>query len=414
MFITYLVSGEIQSVLFLIYVTTTLLFYKKNLFYPLLRLTMPLCLLVLLGSLGGIIYARFSATPQDTYEIYKDIWYMIKGILAFWVGTLLMDNIETKKDVWKSIIWAAFLVAAVYLFLFFMEAAKGGFSSVRMLRKANVPPPVLFVSFACAFSLIYSDLIKGGILRPIVNIILLLCIVLSFSRLIWFSFLIMFFVMVIFFCQINIKLLVRIIIFSIIGLFFVFMSIHTFSLQKTWSNMFSKILNSFSELRVESVQRIQITKLHKVWRGFETHRAWNQYIEGEWFELFLGQGYGKTVNIGFDMRLAGKNFRQLPVLHNGYLEVLLTTGIIGIFLFFFFFLRLALFGIQAVRSKLLDISLGGKGLLIILLGICVSTFAMRGFFEKADHSLLISLGIFYSYSHQFVGTNRQALSKLLN
>ncbi len=395
--ISYFVPGAIQSALFFLYVIIALFSHQKRPFAYLLKVTEPLWLLFLLGTVGGIIHGRTAATFPGLYELSKDGWYTIKGILAFWVGVLLMENIERKNDVWKPILWAAVIVAICYLFLFSKAAIEGEFSNVRMLRRAVGPIPILLVGFACAATLTHPRLIKQRFIRIAAPSMSLLCTVLSFSRMLWICTVIMLLSMAGVFSRLRWKAVIRVVLFSFFTVFLAFAATRVLCLERAWSNMMSKVWNSFSELQIDSVSMAQNTRVYKQWRGFETHRAWEQYRDGEWWELLAGHGYGTMVNIGFYMPLAGKKFRYLPVLHNGYLKILLTTGVIGLSLFIFFFFRMMYFGMKSSRSKFPDLARGGRSLLAVSGAICLSTFVMGGFLNKGDHSLTLLLGIFYSY-----------------
>jgi O-antigen ligase len=108
------------------------------------------------------------------------------------------------------------------------------------------------------------------------------------------------------------------------------------------------------------------------WRGYETHRAWIAYREGGPVELLVGQGYGKLLDTGMRVPLGGELMQYLPTVHNGYSDLLLKTGIVGIACYVLFFLRLFVFGYRRSKADRRDLVLCGR----LLMGSCVAVLAM--------------------------------------
>ncbi len=77
------------------------------------------------------------------------------------------------------------------------------------------------------------------------------------------------------------------------------------------------------------------------WRAYESIQAWRAYADGRPMEFLLGHGFGKTVDLGRNMPFLGDDrlIRSIPVLHNGYLYLLLKTGALGLVLYLAFFIR---------------------------------------------------------------------------
>ena len=90
-----------------------------------------------------------------------------------------------------------------------------------------------------------------------------------------------------------------------------------------------KILRSFQEIVPNEDQNINSN-----WRAVESAVAVNSFINGSLFEILFGHGLGFRLSLGFEMILADVKFDSIPILHNGYLYILLKYGIFGLFLWY--------------------------------------------------------------------------------
>ncbi|MHA7844363.1 MAG: O-antigen ligase family protein [Winogradskyella sp.] len=104
-----------------------------------------------------------------------------------------------------------------------------------------------------------------------------------------------------------------------------------------------KIQNSYSEmfesLDIETIKRDK-RDLWKHWRGYEAQNAIEQIKDKGLPAWFLGKGFGSTIDLGVEVKLANQNMRYIPIIHNGIVYVLFKTGILGliIYLFYIFYL----------------------------------------------------------------------------
>ena len=401
----HLFTNGIQSAFFLLCCAGSVFIRRRMPSVYILKTILPLLLVLLLGMTGGVFHDRFGNTFPGAYETLKDGWYLISGVLAFMSGCLLAEQIGAESKLWKAVFWAAVLMAALYLLFFFKTAEESGFENVRAMRMLLGYPPTLAVCFACAALVIQPQLIQRPLLRNMVGALLALCVFVSFSRLLWACTLLMAVSMTGFLFRIRKRVVVRIVVFLIILAPVVFFVIRGFSLEKAFSDMTRKIQGSFVEttFKYDSVGAGYDPRLHRQWRGYEAKRVWSEYVKGNDWEFFLGQGYGAVVDVGFYISLAGTRVRYLPIFHNGYLYVLYKTGILGLFLFLLFLWDLFR---QAAKTVMLTVgsgtSMAGRSLLAIALGIVFSTAVMRGYFDKKDATLLILAGAFFAQSQSLL------------
>jgi hypothetical protein len=90
----------------------------------------------------------------------------------------------------------------------------------------------------------------------------------------------------------------------------------------------SKMLGSFNELKMGDYNTEQDINLK--YRGYESFMALKGYAEGDTKDWIFG-GLGKLIDLKTFVRLGeDTDFQYIPVLHNGWLYILIKTGIMGV------------------------------------------------------------------------------------
>jgi hypothetical protein len=109
--------------------------------------------------------------------------------------------------------------------------------------------------------------------------------------------------------------------------------------QATSSETFmSKLLGSFNELKMGDYNTEQ--DINMKYRGYESFMALKSYMEGNTKDWIFG-GLGKTVDLKTFVRLGeDTDFQFIPVLHNGWLYLLVKTGIAGVLTYLIVFFGL--------------------------------------------------------------------------
>ena len=76
------------------------------------------------------------------------------------------------------------------------------------------------------------------------------------------------------------------------------------------------------------------------WRAFESYKALELFKKSSIINQVFGGGFGKTIDLGATFELKGADFNSIVILHNGYLHILLKTGIIGLTAIVLFYLKI--------------------------------------------------------------------------
>ena len=72
------------------------------------------------------------------------------------------------------------------------------------------------------------------------------------------------------------------------------------------------------------------------WRSYESTVALDQMKT--YTDYNIGKGFGALVDLKFEAPLAKEKIRYIPIIHNGYVNVLFKTGFIGLFVYCLFLL----------------------------------------------------------------------------
>ncbi len=104
----------------------------------------------------------------------------------------------------------------------------------------------------------------------------------------------------------------------------------------------ARLQNSLSE--VSSTDLETRNQIAANYRAFELERVMQQFREQSVFAQWLGQGWGTTLEFGFETASTKSSFSRTnaPFLHNGYAYYLMKTGIVGVLLYVGFLCHLAL------------------------------------------------------------------------
>lgn len=160
----------------------------------------------------------------------------------------------------------------------------------------------------------------------------------------------------------------------------------------------NKIMSSFSEVSIGAYNTEQDMNIR--YRGYESFMALNTYAGGGTKDWVFG-GLGKLVDLKTFIRLgADSYFRFIPVLHNGWLYILLKTGALGVLTYLIVFIRLIVVNWRRYANKTEKpiIRLFASLTIGCVLGLLLTNYVVNAFFNIEMSTTLITLG--YSY-YQF-------------
>ena len=149
-------------------------------------------------------------------------------------------------------------------------------------------------------------------------------------------------------------------------------------------NMFlNKVGNSSSEVQVRAYETFSDINNH--WRGFEAYRAEKTYSAYSTGDKIFGGGGGAMVDLGIAMQLSAvQSFKYIPITHNGYMYLLVKTGVCGLCLFALLICQLLATSWKALRLRTPEATFAGLALLWTPLVIVATQGVITGIFNKGE------------------------------
>lgn len=354
-------------------------------------ITLPLVGIISIGLVGYFINPPFDVT--------KDIWYVGNIILTFLAGFILMYNLKDFPRLSRTFVIAAVLISLLHLFKFVLHPeylALPANDLREVAGKGNL------ISILGVGLLIVSWLVKTPLfnhhkwINHIAFGICLTSIGLSFSRDSLVSLVLLVACIYGWIDFNNTRRLIKVAIATtlLVGTILVLPAPTSTGQNAT---LIDKVLYSANELKVKDYNSIQAINAN--WRGYETARALKTYSNGNYWQYIVGQGFGTSVDLGLYMQLGEDKVRFAPILHNGYMYLLVKTGVAGLALYLLMILLLMRLGTQYSHSADLESKYVGRltvgmGFIMIL-----STYVVAGLLNKqALISVALLTGALVAYA----------------
>lgn len=354
----------------------TLLFYKKK-NKILFKSTSQLFIILTIG----IVYA-YTNLPRD---IIRDIFYFLNPIILLVFGAACSKRIKFSKFISK-ITFFGFLYSIFYIASFFYYIFQDSYS-IDELRGLIGPGNILTIIsfFLLLFNKNESKIFQNSNIRYILMFINLFALFLFNSRSYFLCFIIIFLFLFKYFksyAKLNLLIVFVLFIFSFSSFNF------------TTNNSFNdKILNSINEISINNGSDLNTDNSN--YRAYETFSAFETYLSGNNFNYLIGQGFGKLVDLKFEIQLTEDSWQYIPLVHNGYMYILVKSGLLGLFLFLHFMFQFY------KSNKSLKYNLQNRfphSLLKSLIVCCIfTTFVINGFFNLEMQFLLITIGALRNY-----------------
>jgi hypothetical protein len=349
-----------------------------------ITLTLPL-FLVLITGLSGIY-------GHQLWHVTRDILYATTPIALLLIGVWFAKSYSLKK-MYSILILSGSIVALVHILMILSDLSILQTNIDRVRYK--VPHPNIGVVslslalLACSKQLELYPIIRNKPLRIFAIGLLLLSFVLSFSRTGFIMFILLSISFTGYVGRINFKTILTV---AVLITGFIIL-INTTPEQAT--NTFrSKLSNSIKEITISDYT--DLASINRNWRGYEAFRAVEKYQSGSLIQKAKGFGFGALVELGLTMKLAGVDYEEIPILHNGYAYILVKTGLIGLTSYFVFFLIILRTAIIYNRSSFYYKVVLARTLQGVILVIMSSMLVVGGMAEIHDSELVIMTGgLFY-------------------
>jgi hypothetical protein len=337
--------------------------------------TWPLVFMITLGFLGSF--------GKDAYDIFKDFWYFGKAILTIIFGYLVMWRLKKLEIVLRLFVFSAVIVSGIHLIRAGLDLSILNEPIEDIRRKLGtgymisiLGIAIIIASWKYRINLFFSNMKLFSIFA---FVICFLSVALSFSRTLWMS------LVLVAILSLSTSKARRVRTFALISLLVVVFTFGALGLASTLQD--SQVIGPFMEKITRSIDELVVSdyvgmsEINAHWRGFETYQALLSYKSGNFLQYFFGQGFGTFVDLGFFMSEENIKMRFVPIVHNGYLYILIKTGLIGLALYFYFFAMIFKMGLSSGRS---DTKLKFPSFLLMALVLIffTTTYVITGIFNK--------------------------------
>ena len=341
----------------------------------------------------GIVSSTFS--NYIIRDVIKDIVYFLRPIVLLLATYFCVKQIKSTEYVFNVVVGVSLFFALKHLFVVLINI--NNIDSYIYLRglggKQN---HIEFVGLVFLFFTPYVNAFKKY--RKLIIFTILLSYVLYLSRTM-FILLFVFFIAQKGYMFLNKKLLKGIFTFSIIAvvLGLIISSVETNRNSSGIKAFIYKTQNSFSEV-FESIDTKEIVndrrELWEHWRAYEAKKAIEQMDKTGIKAWLIGMGLGAQVDLETYVYLDQEKFYELPSIHNGFVNVIFKTGILG-FVFYTLFISLIFVNNQKFNLNIKNDLLISKLLLATSIYMLYNSFVITGFFRPGEFSIFL-IGMLYA------------------
>jgi hypothetical protein len=356
--------------------------------------TLELYAIPLMLVLLGLLMIDFE---NGTRDILRDIAYYLNPIFLLSLSFIMAYKIKNLGEVFLIMITLGVLFAIIHIeciaydpsYLFTKHMFRD-----RVLSSSIVP-------LALAILLIdrkYDFLKIDNKLFFVFFLILLSSMILSLSRtFIAVSFIFLFFGFGI--LRNRIKLFIGFVLVAMFGSLLMLYAVTHFQ-DAPRESIMRKIAKSVQETIPQNYHKKK--DIGQYWRGYEAYRGYLAFKnDGGIKEKIFGYGFGKSANLGLEIKLGGNWFRKISVFHNGYINILLKTGILGLFLYLLYWLLIIISSYKFLRYGDSEQLVIGSLLIATAFSFLFMTLVVSGWLNNSSNApFLMLMGMLYNLKYR--------------
>jgi len=171
-----------------------------------------------------------------------------------------------------------------------------------------------------------------------------------------------------------------------------------------------KFRNIPQEISWDSKENLGATReeIQENWRGYEAYQGMQKYNNGNALQKIFGFGFGARVDLGLIMKLSGRDYETIPIVHNEYVMLLVKTGIIGLVLYLIFLYQIGFTSISAFESNNPELYFSYQILSALAVITVLNTYIGFGLLDSENASVPIFLGFFWGNIQRHVFAIKRA------
>ena len=381
---------------FLVWLIASILTIKQKYSVPFIKY---LSYFILIFSLSFFVGLFFN---YKIYFVIRDITYILKPIFGLILGYQLFYN--KTKNPFQFIVYAGVAIASYHLFLVEWGIVIEGARNVREIRDEAG----FFNDFEVytLIILLFHNQFQLNFTKQKTRIFIFILAVSSFfylARTNFIQFVILFIAMKgwLVLNRKSLKILSSSLIICILG----YITVYNYNPKRNGNGIdefLYKVKNAPIEAFSTKINRSDWKDFHDNYRSYENVRTIEQISRNG--TLLFGEGMGSQVDLKQKVYLGDMELRNISILHNGYMTVLLKSGILGLLLLFgsiFFFLKK--FNSYSELDSKINLIFIGTGVFIMF-----SNWVFMGFYNPVDTKSLL-IGFLFAYKYHIQKLHKKEL-----
>lgn len=377
---------------FLVWFFAAILTVKKKYSLFFIKYLSYFILILFLAIVSGLFY------KNDLYFTIRDVSYLLKPVFGLIIGYQLF--FEKIKNPFRLIVYAGVAIALYHLFLVFWGIIVEGARNVREIRE-EAGYFNDFEIYTLIFLLFHKEFQLNFTIKKTRLFILILATSSFFylARTNFIQFIVLFIAMkgMLVLNKKAITILAAAVLFSLLG----YLAIYSYNPKRNGDGIdefLYKIKNAPIEAFSTKINRGNWKDFHDNYRSYENVRTIEQMSHNNTF--LFGEGIGSQVDLKQKVYLGDMELRHISILHNGYMTILLKSGIPGLLILFasifFFFKKFSSY--SEIDSNINFIFIG-TGLFLVF-----SNWVFMGFYNQIDTKSLL-IGFLFAYKIHLKKTN---------
>jgi hypothetical protein len=381
---------------FLVWLIASIVTIKQKYSAPFLKYLSYFILIFSLSFFAGLFF------KYAIYFVIRDITYILKPIFGLILGYQLFYN--KTKNPFQFIAYAGVAIASYHLFSVVWGIVIEGARNVREIRDEAG----FFNDFQVytLIILLFHNQFQLNFTKQKTRIFICILALSSFfylARTNFIQFVLLFMAMK-GWLVLNKKSLI-ILSSSLVVCVLGYIAVYNYNPKRNGNGIdefLYKIKNAPIEAFSTKINREDWKDFHDNYRSYENVRTIEQISRNG--TLLFGEGMGSQVDLKQKVYLGDMELRNISILHNGYMTVLLKSGILGLLLLFgsvfFFFKKFKSYSELDSKINLIFI---GTGVFLVF-----SNWVFMGFYNPVDTKSLL-IGFLFAYKNHIQKTNKKAL-----
>lgn len=328
---------EVHYLLFLVLA----LFYYAKISKKLFNIISFLIAIIMVASISSIFNTFL------VYDWVKDLTYFSRPILGILAGYFISKKIDNFISIFKIIVSISLVFAIIHIFkiLFLIDFNEASVSEIRKVGGISNEIEIFSIVILLASNKLKNlEIIPNKFYKKVILIILSISFFLYLSRTMIVSFTILYLASLGYMKITRKSIKYGILVLGLFGLFYAYLFSREFVRDKPGIESFlykMKIAPAEIFSPSKSIDTKNHANLWDHWRAYEASMALEQMDTK--LSIFIGKGFGSLVDLKFTAPLGDSNMRYIPTLHNGYVNLLFKSGIIGLIIYFLLLISLYLF-----------------------------------------------------------------------